>query len=87
FSEMRFIVKSVSSDDFNAWLEQVRGAGSALDEPGYAELAKPSIAVPPTTYHSVDPKLFERIVEQTVAGPRKMGGASQPQPLTRRAGD
>ncbi|MBW0004881.1 MAG: ubiquinol oxidase subunit II [Hyphomicrobiales bacterium] len=87
FSEMRFIVKSVSSDDFNAWLEQVRGAGSALGEPGYAELAKPSIAVPPTTYHSVDPKLFERIVEQTVAGPRKMGGSSQPQPLTRRAGD
>ena len=27
FSEMRFVVKSVPAGDFNAWLEQVRGAG------------------------------------------------------------
>src|SRR3954453_2952301 len=32
FSEMRFVVKSVPAGDFNAWLEQVRGTGSALDE-------------------------------------------------------
>jgi cytochrome o ubiquinol oxidase subunit II len=78
FSEMRFIVKSVPVDDFNTWLEQVRGGGPALDNAGYAELAKPSIAVPPTTYRSVEPKLFERIVEQTMAGPGKaaVGGAS-----------
>jgi hypothetical protein len=33
--------------------------------------------VPPATYRSVDPKLFERIIDQTVAGPRKtsVGGA------------
>jgi cytochrome o ubiquinol oxidase subunit II len=80
FSEMRFIVKSVSADDFNAWLEQVRGGGPALDNAGYAELAKPSIAVPPTTYRSVEPKLFERIIETTMAGPGKaaVGGASHP---------
>jgi len=71
FSEMRFVVKSVPAGDFNAWLEQARGTGSALDDPGYAELAKPSKAVPPTTYRSVDPKLFERIIDQTVAGPAK----------------
>ena len=51
--------------------EQACGTGSALDDPGYAELAKPSKAVPPTTYRSVDPKLFERIIDQTVAGPAK----------------
>jgi cytochrome o ubiquinol oxidase subunit 2 len=73
FSEMRFVVKSVPAADFNAWLEQARGAGSALDEAGYAALAKPSKAVPPTTYRSVEPKLFERIIDQTVAGPRKAG--------------
>jgi cytochrome o ubiquinol oxidase subunit II len=71
FSEMRFVVKSVSADEFNAWLEQARGAGAALDDAGYAELAKPSTAVPATTYHLVDPKLFERIIDQTVAGPGK----------------
>jgi cytochrome o ubiquinol oxidase subunit II len=52
FSEMRFIVKSVPPADFNAWLEQARATGSALDDAGYAALAKPSTAVPPTTYHS-----------------------------------
>src|SRR5215472_10403680 len=76
FSEMRFVVKSVPAADFNAWLEQVRGSGSALDDAGYAELTKPSKAVPPTTYRSVQPKLFERIIDQTVAGPplRQAGG-------------
>ena len=77
---MRFVVKSVPAGDFNAWLEQVRGTGSALDDAGYAELAKPSKAVPPTTYRSVEPKLFERIIDQTVAGPGKagIGGAWRP---------
>ena len=76
FSEMRFVVKSVPAADFNAWLEQVRGSGSALDDAGYAELTKPSKAVPPTTYRSVQPKLFERIIDQTAAGPplRQAGG-------------
>ena len=69
FSWIRFVVKSVPAGDFNTWLAQVRGAGSALDAAGYAELAKPSQAVPPTTYRSVEPKLFERIIDQTVAGP------------------
>jgi cytochrome o ubiquinol oxidase subunit 2 len=68
FSWMQFVVRSVPPDDFKAWLEQVRGAGSTLDDAAYAELAKPSTAVPPTTYRAVEPKLFERILEQTVAG-------------------
>jgi cytochrome o ubiquinol oxidase subunit II len=80
FSEMRFIVKSVPTADFNAWLEQARATGSALDDVAYAALAKPSKAVPPTTYHSVDPNFFEQIVDETIAGPGKAGaaGASSP---------
>jgi hypothetical protein len=50
----------------------VRGAGSALDIPGYAALAKPSQAVPPTTFRAVEPKLFERIVDETTAGSQKL---------------
>jgi len=68
FSEMRFIAKAVPAGDFDRWVAQVRGSGSALDDAAYAELAKPSIAVPPRTYRSVGPKLFERIIEQTVSG-------------------
>ena len=68
FAEMRFVVKAVPAGDFDRWVAQVRGSGSALDDAAYAELAKPSIAVPPRTYRSVGPKLFERIIEQTVSG-------------------
>jgi cytochrome o ubiquinol oxidase subunit 2 len=77
FSWMRFVVSSMAAADFNGWLEQVRGTGSALDDASYAELAKPSKAVPPTTYRSVKPKLFERILDQTVSGAGKasIGGA------------
>src|SRR5215472_14767900 len=76
FSCMRFVVRSVPAGDFKIWLEQTRGTGSALDDAGYTELAKPSQAVPPTTYRSVEPKLFERILDQTTAGPtmRHAGG-------------
>jgi cytochrome o ubiquinol oxidase subunit 2 len=68
FSWMRFVARSVRVADFNAWLDQVRGTGSVLDEAAYAELAKPSKDVPATTYRSVEPKLFEHIVDQTVTG-------------------
>src|SRR5207237_5215896 len=34
FSEMRFLAKAVLAGDFNAWLEKVRGTGSALDDRG-----------------------------------------------------
>jgi cytochrome o ubiquinol oxidase subunit 2 len=68
FSWMRFVVKSVPAGDFNAWLEQARGTGSGLDDASYAGLAKPSQDVPPTTYRSVQPKLFERILDQTTTG-------------------
>jgi cytochrome o ubiquinol oxidase subunit 2 len=72
FSRMRFLVKALPDSDFEAWTAEVRRAGSALDEAGFAELAKPGTAAP-TTYRSVAPKLFERIVEQTTAGPEKVG--------------
>jgi cytochrome o ubiquinol oxidase subunit 2 len=86
FSWMRFVVRSMSTGDFNAWLEQARGTGSALDDAGYAELAKPSKAVPPTTYRSVEPKLFERILDQTVSGSGKAGISGAWCPPLRQAG-
>src|SRR5216683_4160850 len=76
FADMQFIVKAVPAGDFDGWVAQARGSGSVLDDPGYADLAKPSHAVPPTTYRSVDPKLFERIVDQTVSGPKRPAGAA-----------
>jgi cytochrome o ubiquinol oxidase subunit II len=79
FSRMRFLVKAVPGSDFEAWVAQVRGTGTALDEAGIAELAKPGTA-PPRTYRSVTPKLFERIIDQTAAGsPKAAVGPPVPQ--------
>jgi cytochrome o ubiquinol oxidase subunit II len=87
FSDMRFVVKSVPAGDFKAWLEQTRGAGPALDDAGYAELTKPSKAVPPTTYRSVEPKFFERVLQQTTAGPAKAGTSGAATSPAHLAGD
>ena len=76
FADMRFVAKAVPAGDFDSWVAQVRGSGSALDLPGYAALAKPSLAVPPTTYRAVEPGLFERIIEQTVSGSQRHAGAA-----------
>ena len=82
FSEMRFIAKAVPARDFEAWIGQAHGTGASLDGASYAALAKPSKAVPPATYRSVEPNLFERIIDQTVSGPEKAGvGAAWCPPL------
>ena len=86
FADMRFTVKAVPAGDFAGWVAQVRGSGSALDIPGYAELAKPSQAVPPTTYRAVDPELFERIVDQTALDPEKPRAGGAWSPPVRQAG-
>jgi cytochrome o ubiquinol oxidase subunit 2 len=86
FSDMRFVVKAVAAGDFDGWVGQVRGSGSALDDAGYADLAKPSQSVPPTTYRSADPKLFDHIVDQTASGAGKAGSGAAYCPPTQHAG-
>jgi cytochrome o ubiquinol oxidase subunit II len=86
FAEMRFIAKAVPAGDFDAWVAQVRGAGTALDDAAYAELAKPSEAVPPTTYRSVEPNLFEHIIDRTVSGSEKAAAGAAWCPPTQQAG-
>ena len=78
FSEMRFVAKAVPAADFDAWVKAARGTGPALDAGAYSALAKPSTAVPPATYRSVDSDLFERIIDQTVSAPAKAGAARRP---------
>jgi len=68
FADMRFTVNAVLPGDFDKWIAQAHGAGSSLDPAGYAALAKPSKAVPPATFGSVEGNLFERIVNETAAG-------------------
>ncbi len=58
FSDMYFFVRAVPPDQFAAWTAETKGAGPALDPQSYAELEKPSEAVPAFTYGSVSPGLF-----------------------------
>jgi cytochrome o ubiquinol oxidase subunit II len=75
FSDMRFVAKAVPAADFDAWVTATRGTGPALDADAYSALAKPSAAVAPATYRSVEPNLFEHIIDQTVSPPGKAGAA------------
>ena len=86
FADMQFQVKAVQAGDFDGWVQKVRGEGSPLDDPGYAALTKPTHKVPPTTYRSVDPALFERIVENTAAMPEKARAAGAWCPPVQQAG-
>jgi cytochrome o ubiquinol oxidase subunit 2 len=74
FSDMRFTVHAVPSSEFPGWLARVRGGGTALDADTYSQLARAGSNAKAQTYGSVDPNLFERIVQQTVSlagAPRK----------------
>jgi cytochrome o ubiquinol oxidase subunit II len=86
FPDMRFVAKAVPADDFNAWVGQARSTGPTLDDAGYAELAKPSKAVPPTTYRAVEPKLFDRILDQTMGGSGNASVSGSWCPPSRQAG-
>jgi len=86
FAEMRFIAKAVPAADFDGWVARARGAGPALDDAAYAELVKPSVAVPPATYRSVEPDLFERIIDRTLSGSQKAGAGTAWCPPARQAG-
>jgi cytochrome o ubiquinol oxidase subunit 2 len=77
FSDMRFIAKAVPAGDFDAWVKKVRGTGSALDAAAYTALARPSKAVAPSTYGSVESNLFERIIDQTASGAEKVDAADR----------
>jgi cytochrome o ubiquinol oxidase subunit 2 len=62
FSDMRFTVDTVPPEKFAQWVDATRNAGPVLDAQTYADLAKPSSAVPPFAYRAVAPNLFDGIV-------------------------
>lgn len=78
FSDMGFVAKAVPAGGFDAWVREVRSVGPALDDAGFTALSKPSTAAPRTTYRSVEPNLFEHIIDQTVSAPGRVGAAWRP---------
>src|SRR5262249_30448697 len=64
FPGMAFDVHAVSSEQFAQWATDTRVTGPVLDEAAYRELLRQSQNVSPYTYRSVQPGLFDDIVEQ-----------------------
>jgi cytochrome o ubiquinol oxidase subunit 2 len=79
FSGMHFEVRAVPPDQFDAWIEDTRKAGPALDPASYAELTKQSINTSPFTFSAADPELFQQIVTQQLPpGPGPQTGRPHP---------
>jgi cytochrome o ubiquinol oxidase subunit 2 len=76
FADMRFEVRAVPADAYAKWASETKANGTPLDAVAYAELAKQSTNDKPATYKSVDPKLFEAIVNQTAAPAQGPGGGA-----------
>jgi cytochrome o ubiquinol oxidase subunit 2 len=69
FSGMRFKVRALPTDQFNAWVNGARGSGQMLDGRAYAQLATQSSYVAPVTYSGVAPGLFDSVVKMTAPPP------------------
>lgn len=66
FSGMRFAFHGMSAADFDRWVENARGAGAKLDRATYLELAKPSQREAVRRFASVEPDLFDAVVNRCV---------------------
>ena len=74
FSDMRFDVRAVPSEEYKAWLVSAHADADHLDVPRYARLAEPSRDNEPQIFGQVAAGLFESIVRNHGAAP----GASGP---------
>ncbi len=64
FAGMHFETVAASNQDFDAWVAQVRHSSMPLSEDAFKALEIPSENVPPRYFSSVEPQLFERIMQK-----------------------
>jgi cytochrome o ubiquinol oxidase subunit II len=62
FADMRLTVDAVPAEQFTRWVATTREAGPELNLTTYADLARPSRAVAPFSYRSVEAGLFDDIL-------------------------
>lgn len=62
FSDMTFIARVGSSNDFTNWVTQVRRSPKVLDAKEYGNLVKPTDKNPIIEYSSIIPHLFDNII-------------------------
>ena len=66
FSGMRFAVAGVDDASFARWAAQTRTGGGLIDAKAYRAIARPSENVAARRWSSVQPGLFDRIVQMCV---------------------
>lgn len=66
FSDMTFVAKSTSQEDFDAWVAKVKSSSLQLTRSVYDELLKRSINNPVALYSYVEDNLFHRIVMKNI---------------------
>jgi cytochrome o ubiquinol oxidase subunit 2 len=76
FSDMQFNVRALPVDGYAKWLADAKAGGPTLDMAAYAALTKQSTGIKPVTFRSVDPKLFDAVVNETA--PPGQGPEEQP---------
>jgi cytochrome o ubiquinol oxidase subunit 2 len=66
FSDMRFRLRGLPTADFDRWVEETRAGGRPLATANYLQLEKPSEKVPAMRFATVQPGLFQRVVNRCV---------------------
>lgn len=66
FSGMRFAFLGQTAEQFDRWVSAARSAALKLDRAGYLELERPSENEPVRRYGSVDPDLYQAILNMCV---------------------
>jgi cytochrome o ubiquinol oxidase subunit II len=79
FADMHFDTDAVPNSEFTRWVSGAQTAGPVLDDDAYRALLRQSSNLPPQTYRSVRPGLFEAIVtEQLPPGEGPQQAAANP---------
>jgi cytochrome o ubiquinol oxidase subunit 2 len=69
FARMKFMAKSTSREDFDAWVQSVKQSATPLQFTTYTSLAKPSEDIPSTSYAPVENDLYNKILMKYMPTP------------------
>lgn len=73
FASMRFIARSSTQADFDAWVSELKSSSKSLDLISYNKLAEPGIVNEPISYRLTDSHLYDRIVLKYMMPPHQSG--------------
>ncbi len=66
YSHMKFKFHGLSESEFDTWVQQAKADGSSLSRDAYLSLAEPSIDDPVQRFATVDPALYDAILNRCV---------------------